>query len=119
MPFSVFTGRAALCFAKDMRKMGGGDESHQLADLGNAQVCSYKQIFCFFATNLVMIAQRRHTCMTLKCAQQIASVDKQCLRHLVQGKLISAVNFYIGLSGLRQDLSAVLLFFQAKRFLSE
>ena len=103
---SVLAGGAAFRFPEDMGKMRGGDEPRRLAYLGNGQVGLLEQRFRLRAAELMMIAQRRHARMALEGAQQIAAVDIQRLRHLLQGKLFFAVGLHIGLRRLGQGFAA-------------
>ena len=83
MLYAVFRGRAAFRLFKYVGKMGGRNESGRFANLGYALIRADQQFLCVFASDQVMIRQRRAARMLFEGPEQIAAIDKQRVRHLL------------------------------------
>ena len=75
--------------------MGGRDKTRFLADLADRAVRIGKQMFRFFAAQIVVIGKKRLSGMQFKGAEEIASVDIECTGYLPERKLFIAVLFQI------------------------
>ena len=86
--------------------MGGRNESGRFANLGYALIRADQQLLCVFAPDHVMIRQRRMARMLFKVPEQIAAIDKQRVRHLLQREFVRAMLFHVGDGGVRQRFAA-------------
>ena len=82
--------------------MGGRDKTRFLADLADRAVRIGKQMFRFFAAQIVVIGKKRMAGMQFEGAKEIASVDIECTGNLPEREFFIAVLFQISNCILRQ-----------------